>query len=72
MESIYEWRAEESAMGPPAGWNDWMHSLFFRSVLSNAVALTSLFFHHLGWALINAIKVIFLLAWSGRLTQGTL
>ncbi len=61
-----KWR-QESAMGQLTGWND-----FFQTILSNAVALTSLFFHHLGWALINAIEVIFLLAWPGSLTQGTL
>lgn len=51
---------------------EWLDApAFFQSVLSNAVTLTSLFFLHLGWASINATEVIFLLAWSSSLTQGT-
>lgn len=42
---------QESAMGQLTGWNDWMHPHFSDSVLSNAVTLTSLFFHHLGLTL---------------------
>lgn len=74
VESIYGWIEMETGechgTAYRVGWLD--APTFFRSVMSNAVTLTSLFSHHLGWALINAIEVIFLLAWSGSLTQGTL
>lgn len=74
VESIYGWRGMETGECHGTAYRlEWLDApAFFRSVLSNAVALTSLFFHHLGRALINAIEVIFLLAWSGSLTQGIL
>lgn len=72
--SIYGWREMETGEGHgTANGVEWLDApTFFQSVLSNAVALTSLFFHHLGWALINAIEVILLLACSSGLTQDTL
>lgn len=53
------------------GFCDWIY-FFCQSSLSNAVALASLFFLFSVGSLINAIEVIFLLAWLSSLTQGTL
>lgn len=61
-----KWR-HASAMGQLTVWNNSMPALI--SDLSTAVAM-SLFLQNLGWALINAIEVIFVLAWSGHFTLG--
>lgn len=53
------------------GFCDWIY-FFCQSFLSNAVALASLFFLFSVGFLINAIEVIFLLAWLSSLTKGTL
>lgn len=53
------------------GFCDWIY-FFCQPFLSNAVAVASLFFLFSVGCLINAIEVIFLLAWLSRLTKGTL
>lgn len=66
------WGEAEIASWPSFWVDDWIRLLFSHLSPSNALALTSLFILHLGWALINAIEVTFLLAWSCSLTQGFL
>lgn len=66
------WRETEIASRPSFWVDDWICLLFSHLSPSNALALTSLFFLHLGRALINAIEVTFLLAWPCGLTQGFL
>lgn len=66
------WSETEIASWPSFWVDDWICLLFSHLSPSNALALTSLFFLHLGWVPINAIEVTFLLAWSCGLTQGFL
>lgn len=51
-------------MGQLKGWNDWMRPIF-----SEYWSWPHVIVSHLGWNLINAIEVIFLLAWSAALRK---
>lgn len=51
-------------MGQLKGWNDWMRPIF-----SEYWSWPHVIVSHLGWNLINAIELIFLLAWSAALRK---